>query len=69
MSSEVHAVPFYSGRSIADIIMSEPLPRWKKWLLRKLIPESLWELPAQQLMKLQKGHVIGNVTIITTGTL
>ena len=58
-------VPFYEPRSIADIIMSERMPRWRRWLLCKLIPQLLWELPAQELMRLQKGAVIGHISIIT----
>lgn len=57
------SAPIYDYKSIAEIVLGSRLPRWKKWLLKKLMPESLWDLPAQELMKLQKGAVIGGITI------
>ena len=64
MSEEEYIeAPFHSGRSIAQLIMSTPMPRWKRWLLEKLIPENLYDMPPQELATLQKGAVIGSIRI------
>lgn len=49
--------------SIADLVQMSNIPRWKKWLLSQLMPPELYEAPPQELMRLQTGAVIGNITI------
>lgn len=55
--------PLHNMKSVFDLIIDEPLPRWKVWLLRKLIPAKFFEIPACELHKFQKGAVIGNITM------
>lgn len=51
------------GKSVADIVNSSAIPRWRKWALSKLMPKELYEAPPQVIAELQKGAVIGKVTM------
>lgn len=53
----------YDPQSVAQLILSKPMKRWKRWVLKKLLPKEFFTIPTQQLMKLQKGSVIGRVTV------
>jgi hypothetical protein len=47
--------PLYNYPSIAEAIMQQDLPKWKKYLLRKLLPAKLWESRPEQLVSLPAG--------------
>lgn len=65
---ENRTVTFNCYKSIADLVLNSEIAFWKKWILRKLMPDILWDLPPQELMKLQKGDVIGSVTVSVTSS-
>ncbi len=54
-----------STKSVADLVDESDLPKWRKWLLSKLMPERLYEAPPSKLAEMQKGCVIGRVTLET----
>jgi len=53
----------YDVKTIAEVITSYPMGKFRRWLLTKLIPDSLYTAPAQKVAKLHKGSTIGKVTI------
>lgn len=55
--------------SVADIVRRSDLPRWRKWLLKKLMPKELYDAPPQELMKMQAGAIIGSVSIDVMGEI
>jgi len=60
---ETITVNLYDPQSVAQLILSKPMKKWKRWMLEKLLPKEFFEIPTQQLMKLQKGSVIGKVSV------
>jgi len=56
----------YIPCSIAELILKEPMHRWKRLVLKRLLPEKFFEVPAYELFKLQKGDVVGQVTVECT---
>lgn len=53
----------YNPKSIAEVITSAKMHPLRRWLLRKLIPSELYELPAMEIGKLQRGDVIGKISM------
>ena len=49
--------------SPAEKVLSARMPKWRHWLLRKLMPVSAWETPPQFLGRVEKGAVIGSVKL------
>ena len=55
----------YGSKTVADVILQSNIAKWKKWVLKKILPAELWISPAQKLAKLDKGAVIGSIKIST----
>lgn len=66
---EIIKAEIISSLSISDIILCSDMPRWRKWLLRRLMPQRFYEMPAVKLAELQKGAVIGHVEMHITQVL
>lgn len=50
-------------KSIKEILDTAEIGRFRRWLLYKLIPKEFYEMPAIKLAELQKGAVIGKLTL------
>lgn len=62
--AETVSMTVYDAKSVADAIMAEEMPKWKKWVLRKLLPDSFWSAAPQTLVDaLPKGYPVMIVDI------
>lgn len=50
-------------KSVATLIEESRLPKWRIWLLRKLMPEGFYDIPAQDLGHLQKGSIVNSMVM------
>lgn len=55
-------------KTMAELLLSSDIPKWKKYLIKKLIPKEFYEMPATKIANLQKGDTIGHMEIHILGT-
>lgn len=56
-------VNLYNVKSIAQILEESKISKVRKALLRFLIPKEFYRMPVHEILKLQKGTVIGKLSI------
>jgi len=50
-------------KSVAQLLDEAKISKFRKWILKKLIPKNFYDMPAQRVAKLQKGAIIGSLVI------
>lgn len=50
-------------KSVAQLLEEADISKFRKWLIRKLIPSNFYDLPVQKIGELQAGSIIANAHI------